>query len=61
MDKFNQNKVCEEIQRAIEDNEPRVEIKSVSAKQDEENENALKVRVAFTVIGDKSEGAELVE
>ena len=61
MDQFNQNKVCEEIQRAIEENEPRVNIKAVAAKPDEDNENALRVRVAFTVIGNKTDGAEFVE
>lgn len=45
MNDFNKDKVCEEIKRAIEENEPRAEIKTVAVKKDDEDgeSNALKV------------------
>ena len=64
MDTYNQDKVAQEVQRAIEENEPRVEVVSVSAKRGDEHEsssNTLHVKVAFKVIGNKGEDAEFVE
>ena len=62
MNDFNKDKVCQEIQRAIEENEPRVEVENVGVKpSDDDDDNALSVRVIFTVVGNKSEGAKLVE
>ena len=61
INEFNQDKLCEEIKRAIEVNEPRAEVVSVALKtddieQDKEN-STLGVRVVYRVIGDKTEGA----
>ena len=66
MNEFNQEKICAEIKRAIEENEPRVQVKSVGVKVDDDDDsdgssNALHVRVAYTVIGDRTEGAEFIE
>lgn len=62
MNTFNQDAICEEIKRAIEDNEPRVEVKSVSAKKDDDpDSNALHVQVVYVVIGQGTEGATITE
>lgn len=62
---FNKDKVCEEIKRAIEENEPRASVHSVSVKSgnqdDEENNNTLHVRVVYSVVGNKADGTEFVE
>lgn len=62
MNQFNQDQVCEEIKRAIETNEPRVSIDSVSVKKDEDpDSNALYVRVVYHVVGEGTDGAKLVQ
>jgi phage baseplate assembly protein W len=62
LNKFNQDKVCEEVKRAIEENEPRANVRVVNATREEDMENnALKIKVAYTVVGDKTEDAEFVE
>ena len=63
MNDFNKDKVCEEIKRAIEENEPRAEVKTVAVKRDDEGEenNVLRVRVVYTVIGNKVKDAEFNE
>ena len=63
MNDFNKDKVCEEIKRAIEENEPRAEVKTVAVKRDDEGEenNVLRVRVVYTVIGNKVKDAEFTE
>jgi phage baseplate assembly protein W len=60
---FNRDKVCEEIKRAIEDNEPRAEVLSVSARSDEDDAESsrLRVRVVYKVIGSAGDGAEIAE
>jgi len=62
MNQFNQDAICEEIKRAIQDNEPRVEVEAVSAKKDDDDpdSNALRVKVLYHVVGkDGTEGAKL--
>lgn len=62
MNQFNQDQVCEEVKRAIEDNEPRVDVDSVSVKRDEDpDSNALYVRVIYHVVGEGSDNAKLVQ
>ena len=64
VNQFNREKICNEIQRAIEENEPRVIVKSVSVKQSDDkddNGNALNVRVAYSIKGDKSSEVEFQE
>ena len=63
LNQFNKDKVCEEIKRAIEENEPRAKIKTVAAELDPDldDSNALKVQVVYTVVGDKTEDAEFTE
>ena len=58
---FNQEKISQEIQRAIEENEPRVEVLSVAAKPEEDDENAMFVKVRYKVVGSKTEDADIVE
>ena len=63
MNDFNKDSICEEIKRAIQDNEPRVKVESVGVKKDDEEQdsNALRVRVTYKVIGqDWKDGANLV-
>ena len=67
MTQFNKEQVCEEIKRAIEENEPRVEVQTVSAKVIEPDSgessvtsNTLNVRLVYTVIGNKAEGSKIV-
>jgi len=60
MNQFNQDQVCEEIKRAITDNEPRVEVDGVSVKKDDDPDtNALHVRVVYHVVGQGVDGAKL--
>lgn len=66
MNQFNKDRVCEEIKRAIEENEPRAKVKSVAVRNsedngNEDNGNTLHVRVVYSVVGDKSEDAEFVQ
>ena len=60
MNEFNKDQVCEEIKRAIEDNEPRARVESVSAKKDDDS-NALNVMVMYTVVGNKTNDAKITE
>ena len=59
---INKEKVCSEIKRALEENEPRISIKAVDAKRDDSDEenNTVHVRVVYTVVGNKGNEAELV-
>jgi phage baseplate assembly protein W len=60
MNEFNQDQVCEEIKRAIQTNEPRVEVDGVAVKKDEDpDSNALYVKVIYHVVGQGSDGAKL--
>lgn len=61
MNDFNKDAICEEVKRAIENNEPRVEVDAVLATKDEDNPNALNVKVVYSVIGNKTDGAKLTE
>ena len=63
MDGFNQEKISNEIKRAIDENEPRVILRSVSIKKDDDDEenNAIHVKVSYVVKGNNANGAELVE
>ena len=60
---INKEKVCSEIKRALEENEPRISIKAIDAKRDDSDEenNTVHVRVVYTVVGNKGNEAELVE
>jgi phage baseplate assembly protein W len=62
---FNKDKVCEEIKRAIEENEPRARVNGVHVDKDEPNDgssdNTLQVTLTYTVIGDKADGAKITE
>lgn len=58
---FNQEKVCAEIKRAIEENEPRVDVKGVAVKPDETSGNTLTVQVGYTILGNTLDTAEFVE
>lgn len=60
MNNYNQTEVSQEIQRAIEENEPRVKVQTVGARVDEDG-NTLRVRVAYRVVGSKSEDAHIEE
>ena len=50
---FNKERLAQEIQRALEDNEPRISIKAVSVKrsEDDEQNNRLNVQVVYNVKG----------
>ena len=62
MTEFNQDAICEEIKRALEENEPRISVVSVATKQvDDDSSNALNVQVAYKVIGNKTKDAKIVE
>lgn len=62
LDQFGMEKIGSEIQRAIEENEPRVKISNVAVRNKQDGEdNALSVRVAYTVYGDDTDGAKFVE
>lgn len=61
MDEFNKSKVIEEIQRAIEDNEPRAKIYGISLIPDDMETNTLKVQVVYSVIGNEQVGNQIVE
>lgn len=55
MNQFNQDQICEEIKRAIEDNEPRAKVETVAVKREDDDgsgeSNALHVRVVYSVVG----------
>ena len=58
MNQFNQDQICEEIKRAIEENEPRARVETVAVKREDEDggsdskqSNALHVRVVYSVVG----------
>ena len=64
MNQFNQDQICEEIKRAIEENEPRAKVETVAVKRDDDAEesNALHVRVVYSVVGGNgSDGARFEE
>ena len=64
MNQFNQDQICEEIKRAIEDNEPRAKVETVAVKRDDDAEesNALHVRVVYSVVADNDgKGARFEE
>ena len=65
MNQFNQDQICEEIKRAIEENEPRAKVETVAVKRaddDAEESNALHVRVVYSVVdGAGGEGARFEE
>ena len=65
MNDFNRQVVCEEIKRAIEENELRVNVKGVFAEQEISEDgyevNGLRVKVTYEIVGNKSDGAEIVE
>ena len=50
---FNKEGLAQEIQRALQDNEPRISIKAVSVKRNEDDEqnNRLNVKVVYIVKG----------
>ena len=61
MNQFNQDAIAEEIKRAIQTNEPRVEIDGVAVKKDDDpDSNALHVKVIYHVIGQDVDGAKLI-
>lgn len=62
MNEFNKDQICEEVKRAIQDNEPRVEVDSVAVKKDEDpDSNALYVKVIYHVVGPGADGAKMVQ
>lgn len=63
INQFSKERVCNEIKRAIEDNEPRVTVDSVSIQERDEDSdsNTLNVQVVYTVNGDKTGKAEITE
>ena len=58
---FNKERLAQEIQRALEDNEPRISIKAVSVKRNEDDEqnNRLNVKVVYNVKGNGETSPEL--
>lgn len=61
MNDFNKEAVGEEIKRAIEENEPRVSVDAVVVKKEDDDSNALNVKVVYTVVGDKTSDAKITE
>ena len=62
MNEFNQDQICEEVKRAIQENEPRGEVDGVAVKKDEDpDSNALYVKVIYHVVGQGADGAKLVQ
>lgn len=59
----NKEKLCSEIKRALEENEPRISIRAIDAKRDDSDEenNTVRVRVVYSVIGKQGDSAEIVE
>lgn len=58
---FNKERLAQEIQRALEDNEPRISIKAVSVQrsEDDEQNNRLNVQVVYNVKGNGETSPEL--
>ena len=48
------------MKRAIEENEPRAEIKSVAVEW-RDSDNAIMVQVRYNIVGNKADGAQFVE
>ena len=58
----NRQQISQEIQRAIEDNEPRVKVEAAAIQDSEdEDNNRLRVKVVYTVNGNKTADAKIVE
>lgn len=60
LNQFNKDQVGEEIKRAIEDNEPRANVSMVSVWKDDDNDNAVHIKVVYSVVGQSPEDAKLV-
>lgn len=60
---FNKEAICQEIKRAIEVNDARVDVISVDARKldNDDDTNALQVKVAYRVKGNKTEDLSVVE
>ena len=58
---FNKERLAQEIQRALEDNEPRITIRAVSVQrsEDDEQNNRLNVKVVYNVKGNGETSPEL--
>lgn len=48
---FNKDRLVQEIQRALEENEPRINVVAIAVKKSEEDENGLNVNVVYSVKG----------
>ena len=60
---FNKEAICQEIKRAIEVNDPRVDVISVDARKldNDEDTNSIQVKVAYQVKGNNTDGFRVVE
>ena len=58
---FNKERLAQEIQRALEENEPRITIRAVSVQRNEDDEqnNRLNVQVVYNVKGNGDTSPEL--
>ena len=58
---FNKERLAQEIQRALEENEPRITIRAVSVQrsEDDEQNNRLNVKVVYNVKGNGETSPEL--
>lgn len=58
---FNKERLAQEIQRALEENEPRITIRAVSVQrsEDDEQNNRLNVKVVYIVKGNGETSPEL--
>lgn len=58
---FNKERLAQEIQRALEENEPRITIRAVSVQrsEDDEQNNRLNVQVVYNVKGNGETSPEL--
>ena len=58
---FNKERLAQEIQRALEENEPRITIRAVSVQrsEDDEQNNRLNVQVVYNVNGNGETSPEL--
>jgi phage baseplate assembly protein W len=64
MNQFNKEEIASEVKRAIEENEPRADIRmiAVDRSEDDEQRNTLHVKVIYSVVGqDVGEQTEFVE
>lgn len=60
---LSRDKVCHEVQRALEENEPRIIVKGVAAKVDDSNDQdgVLLVKVAYAIKGaDRTSDSQFV-